>query len=210
MQVLQAFARAEKRLKPNWTEMFSEVYDELPSDLRSVRIDRFCSFCFMLIYYEGLRNLSPSVAVFWIAPNRIRSISMLIQIRIRIGNKTMPILMRILPQVLHMLEIEYLFNKKDRTLSHLGTHTVAKIWDFKIRCFSVWEIHLFRGELVNNFKTISHSYLVTFPGQAYISKLCCTYSMFVFQTTEGRDGETRENLQGQVSGAKLRVLVSNI
>jgi hypothetical protein len=47
VQVLQAFARAEKRLKPNWTEMFSEVYDELPSDLRLGRIDRFCSFCFM-------------------------------------------------------------------------------------------------------------------------------------------------------------------
>jgi TPP-dependent pyruvate/acetoin dehydrogenase alpha subunit len=36
MQVLQAFARAEKRLKPKWTEMFSEVYDEIPTDLRLV------------------------------------------------------------------------------------------------------------------------------------------------------------------------------
>ncbi|XP_023342776.1 2-oxoisovalerate dehydrogenase subunit alpha, mitochondrial isoform X2 [Eurytemora carolleeae] len=33
-QVLQAFARAEKKLKPSWTEMFTEVYDEMPSDLR--------------------------------------------------------------------------------------------------------------------------------------------------------------------------------
>ena len=36
LQVLQAFARAEKRLKPTWTEMFSEVYDEMPTDLRCV------------------------------------------------------------------------------------------------------------------------------------------------------------------------------
>eukprot|EP00088_Acartia_fossae_P030621 TRINITY_DN3161_c0_g1_i1.p1 TRINITY_DN3161_c0_g1~~TRINITY_DN3161_c0_g1_i1.p1 ORF type:complete len:448 (-),score=98.52 TRINITY_DN3161_c0_g1_i1:411-1721(-) len=33
-QVLQAFARAEKRLKPNWSEMFTEVYDEIPEDLK--------------------------------------------------------------------------------------------------------------------------------------------------------------------------------
>jgi hypothetical protein len=47
----------------------------------------------------------------------------------------------------------------------------------------------------------------TVPIQAPISKLYRTYSTFVFQTTKGRDGETRENLQGQVSGAKLRVIV---
>ena len=33
-QVLQAFSRAEKKLKPNWKEMFTEVYDEMPSDLQ--------------------------------------------------------------------------------------------------------------------------------------------------------------------------------
>jgi len=33
-QVLSAFARAEKRLKPSWSEMFTEVYDEIPEDLR--------------------------------------------------------------------------------------------------------------------------------------------------------------------------------
>merc|ERR1719470_481196 len=33
-QVLQAFARAEKKLKPNWREMFTEVYDEIPTDLQ--------------------------------------------------------------------------------------------------------------------------------------------------------------------------------
>merc|ERR1712045_1001137 len=34
-KVLEAFARAEKRLKPNWKEMFTEVYDEIPQDLRT-------------------------------------------------------------------------------------------------------------------------------------------------------------------------------
>jgi len=33
-QVLEAFARAEKKQKPNWREMFTEVYDEMPKDLR--------------------------------------------------------------------------------------------------------------------------------------------------------------------------------
>merc|ERR1712037_912644 len=33
-KVLEAFARAEKRLKPNWKEMFTEVYDEMPVDLK--------------------------------------------------------------------------------------------------------------------------------------------------------------------------------
>jgi len=32
--VMQAFARAEKKLKPNWKEMFTEVYDEMPEDLK--------------------------------------------------------------------------------------------------------------------------------------------------------------------------------
>jgi len=33
-KVLEAFARAEKKQKPNWKEMFTEVYDEMPKDLR--------------------------------------------------------------------------------------------------------------------------------------------------------------------------------
>ena len=33
-QVLQAFSRAEKKLKPSWKEMFTDVYDEMPSDLQ--------------------------------------------------------------------------------------------------------------------------------------------------------------------------------
>jgi len=33
-QVLQAFARAEKRQKPAWSEMFTEVYDVMPEDLK--------------------------------------------------------------------------------------------------------------------------------------------------------------------------------
>ena len=33
-QVLEAFAKAEKKKKPNWKEMFTEVYDEMPKDLR--------------------------------------------------------------------------------------------------------------------------------------------------------------------------------
>ena len=36
IQVLEAFARAEKKQKPNWREMFTEVYDEMPKDLRYV------------------------------------------------------------------------------------------------------------------------------------------------------------------------------
>jgi TPP-dependent pyruvate/acetoin dehydrogenase alpha subunit len=31
---VEAFAKAEKKLKPNWKEMFTEVYDEMPKDLR--------------------------------------------------------------------------------------------------------------------------------------------------------------------------------
>merc|ERR1712088_425190 len=38
-QVLQAFARAEKKLKPNWKEMFTEVYDEIPTDLQKQMVD---------------------------------------------------------------------------------------------------------------------------------------------------------------------------
>jgi len=38
-QVLQAFARAEKKLKPNWKEMFTEVYDEIPTDLQKQMAD---------------------------------------------------------------------------------------------------------------------------------------------------------------------------
>ncbi|XP_065559795.1 2-oxoisovalerate dehydrogenase subunit alpha, mitochondrial-like [Artemia franciscana] len=33
-EVLQAFARAEKKLKPNWTELFKDVYHEMPQHLR--------------------------------------------------------------------------------------------------------------------------------------------------------------------------------
>lgn len=33
-KVLEAFAKAEKKLKPNWKEMFTEVYDEVPKDLQ--------------------------------------------------------------------------------------------------------------------------------------------------------------------------------
>ncbi|XP_066983051.1 2-oxoisovalerate dehydrogenase subunit alpha, mitochondrial isoform X2 [Macrobrachium rosenbergii] len=33
-QVMQAFARAERRLKPSWKAMFTDVYDELPDNLR--------------------------------------------------------------------------------------------------------------------------------------------------------------------------------
>merc|ERR1719209_2289288 len=33
-KVLQAFARAEKKLKPAWSEMFTEVYDVMPEDLK--------------------------------------------------------------------------------------------------------------------------------------------------------------------------------
>merc|ERR1712183_1165764 len=38
-QVLQAFARAEKKLKPNWKEVFTEVYDEIPTDLQKQMVD---------------------------------------------------------------------------------------------------------------------------------------------------------------------------
>ena len=38
-QVLQAFARAEKKLKPNWKEMFTEVYDTIPTDLQRQMAD---------------------------------------------------------------------------------------------------------------------------------------------------------------------------
>merc|ERR1712105_24405 len=34
-KVLEAFARSEKLLKPNWKEMFTEVYDEIPVDLQT-------------------------------------------------------------------------------------------------------------------------------------------------------------------------------
>ena len=34
LQVLETFARAEKKLKPNWKEMFTEVYDEMPLELQ--------------------------------------------------------------------------------------------------------------------------------------------------------------------------------
>jgi len=33
-KVLEAFAKAEKKQKPNWKEMFTEVYDEMPKELR--------------------------------------------------------------------------------------------------------------------------------------------------------------------------------
>lgn len=34
-QVMQAFARAEKRVKPNWKEMFTDVYAEVPEHIQS-------------------------------------------------------------------------------------------------------------------------------------------------------------------------------
>ena len=34
LQVMAAFARAEKRLKPRWQEMFHDVYDEMPKHLQ--------------------------------------------------------------------------------------------------------------------------------------------------------------------------------
>ena len=33
-QVMMAFARAEKRLKPDWRELFTDVYDEMPTHIR--------------------------------------------------------------------------------------------------------------------------------------------------------------------------------
>lgn len=33
-QVMTAFARAEKRLKPNWKELFTDVYHEMPSHIQ--------------------------------------------------------------------------------------------------------------------------------------------------------------------------------
>lgn len=33
-QVMTAFARAEKKLKPNWKEIFTDVYHEMPSHIR--------------------------------------------------------------------------------------------------------------------------------------------------------------------------------
>jgi len=38
-KVLEAFARAEKKLKPNWREMFTEVYDEIPEDLKKQMVE---------------------------------------------------------------------------------------------------------------------------------------------------------------------------
>lgn len=34
LQVMESFARAEKLLKPRWQEMFNDVYDEMPKQLR--------------------------------------------------------------------------------------------------------------------------------------------------------------------------------
>ena len=33
-KVMTAFARAEKKLKPNWKEVFTDVYHEMPSHIR--------------------------------------------------------------------------------------------------------------------------------------------------------------------------------
>jgi len=33
---MTAFARAEKKLKPKWQEMFNDVYDEMPLNLKFV------------------------------------------------------------------------------------------------------------------------------------------------------------------------------
>lgn len=36
--MLQAFARAEKKLKPNWKELFKDVYADMPQHLRWVSL----------------------------------------------------------------------------------------------------------------------------------------------------------------------------
>ena len=33
-QVMEAFAKAEKTPKPNWKEMFTDVYDDVPPHLQ--------------------------------------------------------------------------------------------------------------------------------------------------------------------------------
>ena len=33
LKVMEAFARAEKKLKPRWQEMFEDVYDDVPPHL---------------------------------------------------------------------------------------------------------------------------------------------------------------------------------
>jgi len=38
-KVLEAFAKAEKVLKPNWKQMFTEVYDEVPVDLKRQMVE---------------------------------------------------------------------------------------------------------------------------------------------------------------------------
>lgn len=38
-EVMAAFARAEKRLKPRWQEMFQDVYDDLPHHLQNQLAD---------------------------------------------------------------------------------------------------------------------------------------------------------------------------
>jgi hypothetical protein len=62
----------------------------------------------LIFYYSGLYSaIHFFIMLVYIVlmPIRIQiRISMLMPIQIRIGNKTMPILMRIIPQVLHMLE----------------------------------------------------------------------------------------------------------
>jgi len=32
--VMSAFANAEKQLKPNWMEMFTDVYDQVPNNIQ--------------------------------------------------------------------------------------------------------------------------------------------------------------------------------
>lgn len=34
MQVMTAFAKAEKKLKPRWQEMFTDVYHDVPTHLQ--------------------------------------------------------------------------------------------------------------------------------------------------------------------------------
>ncbi len=62
-----------------------------------------------------------------------------VQIRIRIGIKTMPIQMQILPQVLHMLE------KREKNLNFIHSYTsllrfLFLIKDKCVMIFNIWEI----------------------------------------------------------------------
>ncbi len=48
-QVMTAFARAEKKLKPNWKEIFTDVYHEMPTHIRCDLHRQLC--CWIKILY---------------------------------------------------------------------------------------------------------------------------------------------------------------